>query len=117
MKDSIDLAGVYLLNDTILVEPKKTFQQVQDTAPTDRVIPGSFPVGEGYVLRIGPGYPMELTDKMAMGNIEVTHLPLQVEVGNRVVYRMVDITELSIKGNPYHILRQHQVLLGFDNDY
>lgn len=85
------------LGDRVLVEPGES----EETTATGIVIPDTAKEKpqEGKVLAVGPG-------RWEDGKL----IPLDVEVGDTVIYSKYGGTEVKIKGKEYLILSERDIL-------
>lgn len=74
-------------------------------------------VQEGYVMRVGPGYPIPadygLDDEIwnTDEKEQVRYIPLQAREGDLAIYLQRDAVEINYLGEKYFIVPQSAVLL------
>jgi chaperonin GroES len=113
--DEKDLSKFIVIGDRVLIKPK---------SPQDRTKSGLFlPPGVqekekiqlGYVLKVGPGYPIpaisEEDEPWKERRDEVKYVPLQPHEGDMAIYLQNASYEIEFNKEKYVIVQQSAILL------
>lgn len=111
--DHRDLDKITMVGDKILVKPK---------SPTEKTKSGLFlppgvhekePIHSGYVLKVGPGYPIPnlSEDDPYLNKSEVKYLPLQPREGDLAVYLPKSGFEIVFNDEKYLIIQHSAILM------
>lgn len=105
---NIDLNKIILFNDLILIKP------LTDTGKTPSGI--FLPAGtsnnrtsEGYIMKIGPGYPIAVETESY--DKKPKTIPLQAQVQDLALFDLHNAKEIKYKNEIYYIVRECDILL------
>ena len=110
-----DLKKFILVGDRVLVKPKNP----QDRTKSGLYLPPGVQENEkihmGYVLKVGPGYPIpalqDIDEPWKNKTDEVKYVPIQPREGDLAVYLQKSGYEIEFKKEKYIILPNSAILL------
>ncbi|GGK76520.1 co-chaperone GroES family protein [Rufibacter glacialis] len=111
------LQKLIVVGDRLLIKPKSTKEQTKSGLFLPPGVQEKEKVQEGYVMRVGPGYPIPadygLDDEIWNQDEkeQVRYLPLQAREGDLAIYLQRDAVEINYLGDKYFIVPQSSVLL------
>lgn len=108
---------IILVGDRVLIEPDKD----QEKTPHGLFLPPGVKekekVQSGYIVRVGPGYPVVNPNFMDQEPWSTTHkdpvkyIPLQVEEGDYALFLRDSAIEIEYEQKQYLIVQQSQLLM------
>ena len=110
-----DLEKLIMVGDRVLVKPKNPIGKTKTGLYLPPTVQESEEVHSGYIVKVGPGYPIPAVSdydevwKEKKENIK--YVPLQTHVGDLVVYLNKSGWELEFNGEKYIILPHSAVLM------
>jgi chaperonin GroES len=110
-----DLKKFILIGDRVLIKPKNP----QDRTKSGLYLPPGVQENEkihlGYVLKVGPGYPIpaiqDIDEPWKDKTEEVKYVPLQPREGDLAVYLQKSGYEIEFKKEKYIIIPHSAILL------
>jgi co-chaperonin GroES (HSP10) len=111
------LEKIIIVGDRVLIKPKSSREQTQSGLYLPPGVQEKEKVQEGYIMKVGPGYPMPADygfDDEALEQEEqeaVRYLPLQVKEGDLAIYLQRDAIEINYLNEKYYIVPQSAVLM------
>lgn len=110
-----DLSKLILVGDRILVKPKNPVGRTKSGLYLPPTVQENETLQSGYVMRVGPGYPIpaisESDDFWKESKDEVKYVPLQAKVGDLAVYLPKGGFEIEFNKEKYIILPQSAILM------
>jgi co-chaperonin GroES (HSP10) len=110
-----DLSKLILVGDRILVKPKNPVGRTKSGLYLPPTVQENETLQSGYVMRVGPGYPIpaisERDDFWKESKDEVKYVPLQAKVGDLAVYLPKGGFEIEFNKEKYIILPQSAILM------
>jgi co-chaperonin GroES (HSP10) len=108
---------IILVGDRVLIEPDKD----QEKTPHGLFLPPGVKekekVQSGYIVRVGPGYPVvnpNFMDQEPWSTVHkdpVKYIPLQVEEGDYALFLRDSAIEIEYEQKQYLIVQQSQLLM------
>lgn len=118
--NSENIDNVILVADRVLVKPKTAKEQTQSGLYLPPGIQEKEKVHAGYVIKVGPGYPIpaiiEEEEPWKDKKENVKYVPLQAREGDLAVYLQSNGYEVVIKKEKYIILPHSAVLMLFRDE-
>ena len=78
-------------------------------------------VQSGYVVKVGPGYPVPIQrdpdESWKQTTKEPEYIPLQVKEGDLAIYLQRDAYEFEFNNEKYFIVAQHAILMLLREDF
>ncbi|PKV67015.1 co-chaperone GroES [Pontibacter ramchanderi] len=111
------LEKIIIVGDRVLIKPKSAREQTKSGLYLPPGVQEKEKVQEGYVMKVGPGYPMPADygfEDEVLGDGEqeqVRYLPLQIKEGDLAIYLQRDAIEINYVGEKYYIVPQSAVLM------
>lgn len=113
--DEKDIQKLIVVGDRILIKPKVP----QATTKSGLFLPPGVNENEkvqiGYVLKVGPGYPIpsvnETDEPWKNRNDEPKYVPLQPKEGDQAVYLQNNAIEIEFNREKYIVVPQSAILL------
>lgn len=111
------LEKIIIVGDRVLIKPKSSREQTKSGLYLPPGVQEKEKVQEGYVMKVGPGYPMPADygfEDEALSDEEqeqVRYLPLQIKEGDLAIYLQRDAIEINYMGEKYFIVPQSAVLM------
>lgn len=113
--DEKDLNKLIVVGDRVLIKPKSA----QDRTAAGLYLPPGIhekeKIHSGYVLKVGPGYPIpainELDEPWKDKRNEVKYVPLQPKEGDLAVYLQKSGYEIEFNKEKYVIIPHSAILL------
>ena len=110
-----DLEKLIVVGDRILIKPKTP----QDKTQSGLYLPASIQQQEklhsGYVLKVGPGYPIpaisDYDEPWKDKSDQVKYVPLQPKIGDLAVYIQKTGFEIKFNNETYIIVPNSSILL------
>jgi len=109
------LDKLIVVGDKVLIKPKSFDEKTNSGLYLPPGIQEKEQVRSGYIMKIGPGYPIPLPseDDEPWKNSEekIKYLPLQAKVGDLAIFIQRDAIEVLYEGEKYFIVPQQSILL------
>lgn len=113
--DEKDLDKIIMVGDRVLIKPKNPSQKTSSGLLLPPTVQENEKVLSGYVVRVGPGYPIPaMTDEdepWKEKREEVKYVPLQARVGDMAVYLNKSGYEIEFRKEKYIILPHSAILM------
>ena len=118
--DEKDIDKLIVIGDRILIKPKVP----QSTTKSGLLLPPGVSENEkvqiGFVVKVGPGYPIpavnEMDESWKNSSDEPRYVPLQPKEGDQAVYLQSSAIEIEFNKEKYIIVPQSAVLLLLRDD-
>ena len=118
--DEKDLAKLIVIGDRVLIKPKTPAAKTKSGLYLPPGVEESEKVQIGYVVRVGPGYPVpavgEIDEPWKPGKNEPHYLPLQPREGDMALYLQSGSVEIEFNREKYVIVSHSSMLLLFRDD-
>ena len=115
MKLDNKLDKLVVVGDRVLIKPKSFSEKTNSGLYLPPGIQEKEQVRSGYIMKIGPGYPIPLPtdDDETWKNTDdkIKYIPLQAKVGDLAIFIQRDAIEVLYEGEKYFIVSQHSILL------
>jgi chaperonin GroES len=112
-KQTID--NIIMVGDRVLIKPKTPQQQTRSGLYLPATVSENAPIFLGYVIKVGPGYPIpalsEHDESWKPSTNEPKYIPLQPREGDLAVYFAKSGYEIEINQEKYIIVSQSSILL------
>ncbi|OEK06378.1 co-chaperone GroES [Roseivirga misakiensis] len=109
------LKKLIVVGDRLLIRPKKNAEKTESGLYLPPGVQEREKVQTGYVLKVGPGYPIPLPtdeDEHWKNNDEkVKYVPLQAEEGDLAIFLQKSAVEIIYQGEKLFIVPQASVLM------
>jgi chaperonin GroES len=113
--DEKDLDKLIMIGDRVLIRPKVP----QSTTKSGLLLPPGVAENEkvqiGYVMKVGPGYPIpavsDSDEPWKTRSDEPKYVPLQPKVGDQAVYLQSSAIEIEFNNEKYIIVSNSAILL------
>lgn len=113
--DEKDLEKFILVGDRVLIKPKNPSQKTSSGLILPPTVQENEKVLSGYVVKVGPGYPIPaLADEdepWKEKRESVKYVPLQAQVGDMAIYLNKSGYEIEFHEEKYIILPHSAVLM------
>jgi len=110
-----DLSKFILVGDRILIKPKDQKSQTKSGLYLPPSVQEKENLHSGYVLKVGPGYPIPaVTDRdepWKEEQEEVKYVPLQPHEGDLAIYLQNSSHEITFNNEKYIIVPHNAVLM------
>ena len=110
-----DLSRLIMIGDRVLIKPKSPQNQTKSGLFLPPNVQESEKVLSGYVVKVGPGYPIpaiaEIEESWKAKNENVQYVPIQPKEGDIAVYLQNSAIDIEFNGNKYVIVPQSSILL------
>jgi len=112
------LEKIIIVGDRVLIKPKSAREQTKSGLYLPPGVQEKEKVQEGYIMKVGPGYPIPVDygfdeESWERGDEEedVRYIPLQAKEGDLAIYLQRDAIEINYLGERYFIVPQSAVLM------
>jgi co-chaperonin GroES (HSP10) len=109
------LNNIIVVGDRVLIKPKTTDEKTGSGLYLPAYIQEKEPVRSGYVMKVGPGYPIPFpTDEEETWKKQdsaTKYVPLQAKVGDLAIFIQKGTVEIMIELEKYFIVPQSNILL------
>jgi chaperonin GroES len=109
------LDKLIVVGDKVLIKPKSFDEKTNSGLYLPPGIQEKEQVRSGYIMKIGPGYPIPLPsdedDSWKNSDEKIKYLPLQAKVGDLAIFIQRDAIEVLYEGEKYFIVPQQSILL------
>jgi len=113
--DEKDLKKLIVVGDRILIKPKTPQSKTQSGLYLPPGVQENEKVQVGYVLKVGPGYPIpaltDVDEPWKRRNEEPQYVPLQPKEGDLAVYMQNTVVEIEFNREKYVVVAQSSILL------
>lgn len=113
--DHTDLSKFIVIGDRVLIKPKSPVEKTKGGLFLPPGMQESERVQSGYVVKVGPGYPIpaiaEVDEPWKNKSDEVKYVPLQPHEGDLAIYLQNSAYEIVFNGEKYFIVPQSSILL------
>ena len=115
--DEKDLSKLIVIGDRILIKPKVPQSKTKSGLFLPPGVSENEKVMIGYVLKVGPGYPVvnpNYVDQEPWSTTPkdpVKYIPLQVEEGDYAIFLRDAAIEIEYEGEQYLIVQQSSLLM------
>jgi co-chaperonin GroES (HSP10) len=115
-----DLQKLIVIGDRILIKPKVPQSKTSSGLFLPPGVSENEKVQIGYVLKVGPGYPIpsisENDEPWKNRNEEPKYVPLQPKEGDQAVYMQNSAIEIEFNKEKYIVVPQSAILLLLRDD-
>ncbi|MGA2667610.1 MAG: co-chaperone GroES family protein [Ignavibacteria bacterium] len=109
------LDKLLVVGDRVLIMPKSLSEKTNSGLYLPPGIQEKEQVRSGYVIKVGPGYPIPLTsdedEEWKKTEEKIKYIPLQAKIGDLAIFLSRDAIELQYEGEKYFIVPQNSILL------
>ncbi len=113
--DEKDLNKLIVVGDRILIKPKTPQSKTKSGLYLPPGVQENEKVQVGYVLKVGPGYPIpavtDVDEPWKRRNEEPQYVPLQPKEGDLAVYMQNTAVEIEFNKEKYVVVSQSSILL------
>ena len=113
--DEKDLQKLIVVGDRILIKPKVPQSQTKSGLFLPPGVSENEKVQIGYVMKVGPGYPIPVVndadEPWKANNGEPKYVPLQPKEGDQAVYLQGSAVEIEFNKEKYFVVPQSAILL------
>ena len=118
--DEKDLQKLIVVGDRILVKPKTPQAKTKSGLYLPPGVNENEKVQIGYVLKVGPGYPIpsvnDSDEPWKYSSDEPKYVPLQPREGDQAVYLQSSAIEIEFNKEKYIVVPQSAILLLLRDD-
>jgi len=111
----LELEKFIMVGDRVLIKPKTPQGKTKSGLYLPPGVQEKEKIHSGYVLKVGPGYPIPaITDNeepWKEKRNEVKYVPLQPEIGDVAVYLQNSAWEIEFKNEKYVIVPHNAILM------
>jgi chaperonin GroES len=115
IKVSEKLNNIIVVADRVLIKPKTTDEKTLSGLYLPAYIQEKEPVRSGYVMKVGPGYPIpypaEEEEVWKKQENSTKYVPLQAKVGDLAIFLQKGTVDIMIENEKYFIVPQNNILL------
>jgi chaperonin GroES len=108
------LKKLMVVGDKVLIKPKNPKDKTNSGLYLPPTITEKEDVQSGYVVKVGPGYPLPNTSEEEPWKTteeKVKYMPLQAEEGDLAIYLQRHAIEIQYESEKYVIVPQASILL------
>ncbi len=113
--DEKDLQKLIVIGDRILIKPKVPQSKTRSGLYLPPGVSENEKVQRGYVLKVGPGYPIpsvsDADEPWKNRSDEPKYVPLQPKVGDQAVYLQNSAIEIEFNKEKYIVVPHSAILL------
>jgi len=113
--DEKDLNKLIVVGDRILIKPKTPQSKTKSGLYLPPGVQENEKVQVGYVLKVGPGYPIpsvtDVDEPWKKRTEEPQYVPLQPKEGDLAVYMQNTAVEIEFNREKYVVVSQSSILL------
>ena len=110
-----DLQKFIMVGDRVLIKPKNPMGKTQSGLYLPPTVQENEKVHSGYVVKVGPGYPIpamaDEDEPWKEKKEEVKYVPLQAQVGDLAIYLHKSGFEIEFNKEKYIILPHSAILM------
>ncbi len=112
---SDDLKNVVLVGDRVLIKPRTGQEKTKSGLLLPPGVEEKEPVKSGYVVKVGPGYPIpavnDADEPWKEHRDEVKYVPLQLREGDLAVFLQSSAWEIQFNDDNYFIVPNAAILM------
>lgn len=109
------LSKLIVVGDRVLIKPTSLTDKTNSGLYLPPGIQEKETVRRGYVIKVGPGYPIpfagDIEEQWKQKEELVKYIPLQVKIGDLAIFLQKDAIEVLFKNEKYFIVPQNSILL------
>ena len=109
-----DLKKFIVIGDRVLIKPKSPLEKTKTGLYLPPGVQEKEKVQQGYVLKVGPGYPIpainEVDEPWKDRSEEVKYVPLQPKNGDLAIYLQSSAFEIEFQ-NEHYVIVPHSAIL------
>jgi co-chaperonin GroES (HSP10) len=108
------LDKLIVVGDRILIKPKSISEKTNTGLYLPPGIQEKEQVRSGYVIKVGPGYPIPLPtedESWKKSEEQIKYIPLQAKEGDLAIFLSRDAVEVVYENEKYFIVHQNSILL------
>jgi co-chaperonin GroES (HSP10) len=113
--DEKDLDKLIVIGDRILIRPKVPQSKTKSGLLLPPGVNENEKVQIGYVMKVGPGYPIpsvnDVDEPWKNRSDEPKYVPLQPKVGDQAVYLQNSAIEIEFNNEKYIVVSHSSILL------
>jgi co-chaperonin GroES (HSP10) len=113
--DEKDLDKLIVIGDRILIRPKVPQSKTRSGLLLPPGVNENEKVQIGYVMKVGPGYPIpsvnDVDEPWKNRSDEPKYVPLQPKVGDQAVYLQSSAIEIEFNNEKYIVVSHSAILL------
>ena len=113
--DEKDLDKLIVIGDRILIRPKVPQSKTKSGLLLPPGVNENEKVQIGYVIKVGPGYPIpsvtDVDEPWKSRSDEPKYVPLQPKVGDQAVYLQNSAIEIEFNNEKYIVVSHSAILL------
>jgi co-chaperonin GroES (HSP10) len=113
--DEKDLSKFIVVGDRVLIKPKNQMERTKSGLYLPPGVQEKEKIHSGYVLRVGPGYPIpaiqDSDEPWKDRGDEVKYVPLQPREGDLAVYLLQSGYEIEFNNERYVIIPHSAILM------
>lgn len=118
--DEKDLQKLIVVGDRILIKPKVPQAKTRSGLLLPPGVNENEKVQIGYVVKVGPGYPIpsvnDADEPWKSRSGEPEYVPLQAKEGDQAVYLQSNAIEIEFNREKYFVVPQSSILLLLRDD-
>ncbi len=117
MKNTINdkLKKIIIVGDRVLIKPKTSDDKTESGLYLPSYIQEKEPVRSGYIMKVGPGYPIpypqENDEAWKKHENATKYVPLQAKEGDLAIFLQKGTVEIIIEKDKYFIAPQSNLLI------
>jgi chaperonin GroES len=117
MKNELNdkLKKIIIVGDRVLVKPKTSDDKTESGLYLPSYIQEKEPVRSGYIMKVGPGYPIpypqEDEEVWKKRENSTKYVPLQAKEGDLAIFLQKGAVEIIIEKEKYFIVPQSNILI------
>jgi len=115
-----DLKKILLIGDRVLIQPSKENQKTTSGLFLPQGIHKQEELYTGYVMKVGPGYPIpaiqDIDEPWKEKREQVTYVPIQPKPGDLVVYLQKSSYEMIFNKERYVVVPNSALILLIRDD-
>lgn len=113
--DEKDLSKFIVVGDRVLIKPKNQIDRTKSGLYLPPGVQEKEKIHSGYVLRVGPGYPIpaiqDTDEPWKVRGDEVKYVPLQPKEGDEAIYLQNSGYEIVFNSEKYVIIPHSAILM------
>jgi chaperonin GroES len=113
--DESDLEKFIVIGDRVLIKPKSPQEKTKSGLYLPPGVQEKEKIQSGYVLKVGPGYPIptiqDMDEPWKDKSDDVKYVPLQPKPGDLAVYLQGNSYEIEFKKERYVIVPHSAILM------
>ena len=110
-----DLNNLIIIGDRVLIRPRNQADKTESGLFLPPGVLEKEKIQSGYVMKVGPGYPIPLpsdeSESWKPVNEDVKYVPLQVKQGDLAIFLQKGAYEVMYEGAKYFIVPQNAILM------